>query len=77
MRCGAVWFFGRLTSRHASPGDLPQDEPEAVHVGHDVGLEVVAVEALVQHLWGHEAFGAHPRVWRDVHLVCVTGTKKY
>ena len=65
------WRRRGATSRDASPGDLPQDESEAVHVGHDVGLEVVPVQALVQHLRGHVAFGAHPRVRRDVHLVRV------
>lgn len=60
------------TSRDAAPGDLPEDEAKAVHVGHDVGLEVVPVEALIQDFWGHVALGAHPGVGRDVHLVGVT-----
>lgn len=46
------------TSRHTSAGDLPQYEAEAVHVGHDVGLEMVPVQSLVQNLRSHEAFGA-------------------
>ena len=64
------------TSREAASGDLPQDESEAVHVGHDVGLEVVPVEGLLQHLGGHVALGAHPGVGGDVHLVGVTAGEK-
>lgn len=61
----------QLTDRHASPGDLPQNETEAVHVCHDVRLEVTPVQTLVQNLRGHVALGSDPRVGRDVHVVRV------
>ena len=59
------------TSGDAAPGHLPDDEAVVVHVGHDVGLEVVLVEALVQDLGGHVASRAHPGAQRDVHLIGV------
>ena len=64
------------TSRETASGDLPQDESKAVHVGHDVGLEVVPVEGLFEHLGGHVALGAHPGVGGDVHLVGVTASEQ-
>lgn len=39
-------FRGR-TSRHAAPRHLPDHQSVAVDVGHDVGLEVVLVHALI------------------------------
>lgn len=68
MRHGRV----AVTSRDAAASHLPQDEAEAVHVGHDVGLEVTLVETLVQNLRRHVALGAHSSVGGDVHLVGVT-----
>lgn len=65
------------TSSDAASGHLPDDEAVAVHVGHDVGLEVVLVEALVQDLGGHVAPRPHPRAQRDVHLVGIaTATQR-
>lgn len=60
------------TSGDAASGHLPDDEAVTVHVGHDVSLEVVLVEALVQNLGGHVAPRPHPGAQRDVHLVSVT-----
>lgn len=60
-----------LTSGDAASGHLPDDQAVAVHVGHDVSLEVVLVEALVQDLGGHVAPRPDPGAQRDVHLVSV------
>lgn len=62
------------TPGDAASGHLPDDESEAVHVGHDVGLEVVLVEALVEDLGGHVASRPHPGAQGDVHFVRVTMT---
>ena len=59
------------TSGHAASGHLPDDEAVAVDVRHDVRLEVVLVEALVQDLRGHVAPRPDPSAQRDVHLVSV------
>ena len=59
------------TSGVAAPGHLPDDEAVAVHVGHDVRLEVVLVERLVQNLRRHVTPRADPRAERHVHLVSV------
>lgn len=68
-----LWQCSRYcTSRNAATSHLPQDEAEAVHVGHDVGLEVTLIETLIQNLRGHVALGAHSSVGGDVHLVGVT-----
>lgn len=64
-------FQGDRTSGDAASAHLPDDEAVAVHVGHDVGLEVVLVEAVVQNLWGHVAPGSDPAAQRDVHLAGV------
>lgn len=40
-------LFCVRTSRHAAPCHLPDHQSVAVDVGHDVGLEVVLVQALV------------------------------
>lgn len=70
-----IRFLVKLTPGHASPGHLPQDQAEAVHVGHDVGLEMAAVQALVQDLRRHVAFGTDPCVGRDVHFISVAEHK--
>lgn len=59
------------TSGDAASGHLPDDEAVAVHVGHDVSLEVVLVEALVQDLGSHVAPRPDPGAQGDVHLVSV------
>lgn len=61
------------TSCHTSPGHLPDNEAVAVDVCHDVGLEVILIQGLVQHLWSHIPPGTHPCAQRDVHLISVTG----
>lgn len=65
-----------LTSRHTSPSHLPEDEAEAVHVGHDVRLKVTPVQTLVQHLRGHVALGANARVGWDVDLVRIAAERQ-
>lgn len=62
-----------LTSRDATASDLPENEPKAVHVRHDVRLEVTFVQSLVQNLWRHVALGTNFSVGGDVDLVGVTG----
>lgn len=64
-------FPWERTSGDAASGHLPDDQAVAVHVGHDVGLEVVLVEALVQDLGGHVAPRPDPGAQRDVHLAGV------
>lgn len=59
------------TSGYAAPSHLPDDEAVAVDVSHDVRLEVVLVEALVQDLRGHVAPRPDPSAQRDVHLISV------
>lgn len=59
------------TSGDAASRHLPDDETVAVHVGHDVSLKVVLVEALVQNLRGHVAPRPYAGAQRDVHLVSV------
>lgn len=67
-------FF--LTSRNTSPRNLPEDESKTVHVSHDVRLEMISVQAFIQHFWRHIALGAHPCVWWNVNLICVTEGKQ-
>lgn len=64
------------TARDATPGHLPHDEAEAVHVGHYKRLEVAPVQGLVQHFRGHVALGSDSQVRRNVHLVSVTEGQK-
>lgn len=64
-----------LTSCHTATGDLPDDEAVAVDVGHEEGLEVVLVEALLQHLGGHVPPGSHASARGQVHLIGVTDTR--
>lgn len=64
-----------LTSRHTSPSNLPKDESKTVHVGHDVRLKVIPIQALIQHFWRHVAFGANSSVGRDVNFIRVTKDK--
>lgn len=67
-------FF--LTSRNTPPCNLPEDESKTVHVSHDVRLEMISVQAFIQHFWRHIALGTHPCVGWDVNLICVTGGKQ-
>ena len=60
------------TSRDTASSDLPEDEPKAVHVGHDVRLKMTPVQSLVQNLWRHVALCTNSGVGRDVNLICVT-----
>lgn len=59
------------TSCHAASGHLPDDESVAVDVSHDVGLELILVQALVQNLGGHVAPRPNTRAQRDVHFIGV------
>lgn len=59
------------TSSDAASSHLPDDQAVAVHVGHDVGLEVVLVETLIQDFRRHVASRPHPGAQGDVHLVGV------
>lgn len=63
------WF---VTSRNTSPRNFPKDESKAIHVSHDVGLKVISVQALIQHLWRHVALRADPRVGRYVNFIRIT-----
>ncbi len=56
-----------LTSRHAPPPNLPQDQSKRVNVGLAERVEVAHVDRFVQHLRSHVALGALPRVRSDVH----------
>lgn len=51
-----------ITIYDGPAGDLPQHQAEGPNVRLLVGLEDVHADALVQHLRGHIAFGAHARV---------------
>jgi len=53
----------------APPGDLPQHQAQGVHVRTLERVEVVHVDALVQHLRRHIPPGADPVVHGDVHHV--------
>ena len=54
------------------PGDLPQHQAEGPDVHPLVGVEAVRLDAVVQHLGGHVALGAHlgvvPHVQQVVRL---------
>lgn len=63
------------TSCYTAAGNLPDDEAIAIYISHDVGLEVVLVQGLGQHLWGHVPPGPHPCTQRDVYLVGITEDK--
>lgn len=65
-------FQTLLTSWDATSRNLPKNEPEAVHVGHDVGLKMSSVQSLVQNLRRHVTLCANPCVGRDVDLIGVT-----
>lgn len=81
MPCGAgalLWLCrGRsrraLTVADHAPGHLPEHQPEGPDVHTLVGVEAVGLDALVQHLGGHVALGAHARVVAHVQLVCALG----
>lgn len=64
-------FPQRRTSWDTTPCDLPQNEPKAVHVGHDVRLEVTFIQSFIQNLRRHVALCAHFSVGRDVDLIGV------
>lgn len=64
-----------LTSWYTSPSNLPKDEAKTIHVSHDVRLEVISVQALVQHFWRHIAFGANSSVRWYVNFICITKEK--
>lgn len=59
------------TSCHATSAHLPDDESVTVDIGHDVRLEVVFVQALVQDLGGHVAPCPNTCAQRDVHFIGV------
>lgn len=65
-------LFTVFTSRDTTPSDLPENEPKAVHVGHDVWLKMTSVQSLIKNLWRHVPLCANSCVGRDVHLICVT-----
>lgn len=65
-------IFTVFTSGDATASDLPEDEPKAVHVGHDVRLKMASVQSLVQNLWRHVALCTNSSVGRDVYLIGVT-----
>lgn len=60
------------TSWDTTPSDLPENEPKAVHVGHDVRLKMTSVQSLIQNLWRHIALCTDSSVGRDVYLIGVT-----
>lgn len=64
------------TSCHATSGHLPDDESVAVDIGHDVRLELIFVQALVQDLRGHVAPCPNTCAQRDVHFIGVAMTSK-
>lgn len=64
------------TSSDTASGHFPYNQPVAVDVRHNVGLEVVLVQSLVQDFWSHIASGPHTCAQWDVHFICVTTTKK-
>lgn len=64
------------TSCYTAAGNLPDDEAIAIYISHDVGLEVVLVQGLAQHLRGHVPPGPNPRTQRNVHLVGITDDKR-
>lgn len=59
------------TSCHATSAHLPDDESIAVDISHDVRLEVIFVQALVQDLRGHVAPCPNTCAQRDVHFIGV------
>lgn len=64
------------TSSETASGHFPYNQSVAVDVRHDVGLEVVLIQSLVQDFWSHVASGPHTCAQWDVHFICVTETKK-
>lgn len=65
-------IFTVCTSRDTTPSDLPENEPKAVHVGHDVWLKMTSVQSLIQNLWRHVPLCTDSSVGGDVYLICVT-----
>ncbi len=64
------------TSSDTASGHFPYNQPITVDVRHDVGLEVVLIQSLIQDLWSHIASGPHTCAQWDVHFICVTETNK-
>lgn len=64
------------TSSHATSAHLPDDESVTVDIGHDVRLEVIFIQALVQDLGGHVAPRPNTCAQRDVHFIGVAGNSK-
>lgn len=64
-----------LTSWYTSPSNLPKDESKTVHVGHNVRLEVISIQAFIQHFRGHIALGANSCVGWYVNFICITRKK--
>lgn len=67
----SVCVYTVCTSCHATSAHLPDDESVAIDIGHDVRLEVVFVQALVQDLGGHVAPCPNTCAQRDVHFIGV------
>lgn len=61
-----------FTSWDTTSSNFPENEPEAVHIRHDVRLKMTSVQSFVQNLWRHVALCTHSGVGRDVYLVGVT-----
>lgn len=66
-----------FTSWDTTPSDLPEDEPKAVHVGHDVWLKMTPVQSLIQNLWRHVALRTNSSVGGDVHFIGVTRVSNF
>lgn len=75
------WWVYRHNQKHATEtptscdtttSHFPNDQAKAIDVSHYVGLEMVFIQAFIEHFWSHVAFGAHPSIQRHINFICVT-----